>query len=80
MINKEFHLTIWSFLETSINTAGTDPQINQGAGLGFRLGVSYHTAQNFGKRKLWQIWQTISNLPKVYLPNVVSSYSELLLV
>ena len=30
--------------------------------------------------KLWRIWWTISNLPKFYPPNFVSSNSELLLV
>ena len=41
---------------------------------------SYCTAQSFGRGKLWRIWWTISNLPKFYPPNVVSSNSELLLV
>ena len=42
---------------------------------------NYRTAQKFGERKLWrQIWWIISNPPKFYPPNIVSSNSELLLV
>ena len=40
-------------------------------------GAYYRTAQNFGRTKLWRIWWTISNPPKFYPPNVVSSNCEL---
>ena len=30
--------------------------------------TTYHTVKNIGGKKLWQIWQITSNLPKFFSP------------